>query len=165
MNTRRIITSSLVIAIAAIAPTAAIAKNGADDNPSVFDDNGGQTQPGADDSPSASSSSSSSGGGGNSGLVKVTGTCTGSSTAKLKSKPDDGKLETEFEVDQNKSGVKWKVRIRRNGKLAVKKSVKTKAPSGSFSIERRLKNSAGSDTITARATSPTGEVCKATLTI
>ncbi|MDX6690896.1 MAG: hypothetical protein QOG15_2353 [Solirubrobacteraceae bacterium] len=160
MNTSRIITSSLVIAIAAIAPTAAIAKNGADDNPSVFDDHGGQTQQG-----SSSSSSSSSSGGASSSVVRSTGTCTGSSTAKLKAKPRDGRLETEFEVDQNKNGVKWKVRIRRNGNLAVKKSVKTKAPSGSFSVERRLTDGAGSDTITARATSPTGEVCTASLTI
>jgi hypothetical protein len=150
MRTRRIIASSLVLAVAALAPTAAIAKNGADDNPSAADDNGGQTK---------------SGGGGSKSLVKVTGSCTGSSTSKLKSKPDNSRLETEFEVDQNRSGVKWKVRIRLNGDLVVAKSVTTKAPSGSFSIERRLKNAAGSDRITARATSPSGEVCTASLTI
>ncbi len=93
------------------------------------------------------------------------GKCSGSSTWNLKAHLDDGRLETEFEVDQNRNGVKWAVRLRRNGKLAAKTTATTKAPSGSFSIERRLTNGAGKDRITARATSPSGEVCTAGLTI
>jgi hypothetical protein len=91
---------------------------------------------------------------------RVTGKCTRGSTAKLKVKADDGRLETEFEVDQNRNGVTWKVTIRRNGALAVSTHARTKAPSGSFSVERRI---AGSGRISARATSPSGEVCTAAL--
>jgi hypothetical protein len=94
---------------------------------------------------------------------RVTGTCTDGSSAKLKVKADDGRLETEFEVDQNRNGVTWKVTLRRQGSSAVKTSATTKAPSGSFSVERRLPGS--SDTIIARATSPSGEVCTATATV
>ena len=54
------------------------------------------------------------------GERRVAGSCTGGSTAKLKAKHDDGRLETEFEVDQNRNGVTWTVRIRRNGSHAVK---------------------------------------------
>jgi hypothetical protein len=96
---------------------------------------------------------------------QVAGNCTKSSSSKLKVKPDNGRLETEFEVDQNKNGVTWKVTIRRNGKVAVKTSAKTKAPSGSFTVSRRLTNGSGSDKISARATSPSGESCTASLTI
>lgn len=96
---------------------------------------------------------------------QVSGTCSGSSTAKLKVKPDDGRLETEFEVDQNRNGVRWKVTIRRNGRVAVSTHARTKAPSGSFSLNRRLSNGAGKDRISARATSPSGEVCRASLSI
>ena len=96
---------------------------------------------------------------------QVAGTCSGSSTAKLKVKPDDGRLETEFEVDQNRNGVRWKVTIRRNGRVAVSTHARTKAPSGSFSLNRRLSNGAGKDRISARATSPSGEVCRASLSI
>jgi hypothetical protein len=102
---------------------------------------------------------------GGGGGKQVTGKCTKNSTAKLKSKADNGRLETEFEVDQNRNGVTWKVTIKRNGKTAVKTTAKTKAPSGSFSVNRRLTNGAGSDKISARATSPSGEVCTASLTI
>ena len=102
---------------------------------------------------------------GGSGAKTVAGSCTKSATSKLKVKPDNGRLETEFEVDQNRNGVRWHVTIRRDGKVAVRTSATTKAPSGSFSIERRLGNAAGKDRISARATSPSGEVCTASLSI
>ena len=37
--------------------------------------------------------------------VRVSGTCTQSSTAKLKLGREDGRIEVEFEVDQNRNGV------------------------------------------------------------
>jgi hypothetical protein len=141
---------ALALAVAALgaSPAVAVAKHGADDGPAhdIGDDKGGQRDDKRDEK-------------------RVTGSCTGSSTSKLKVKPDDGKLETEFEVDQNRNGVRWSVRIRRNGKLVVKTSAVTKAPSGSFSVERRIADPAGADRITARAVSPSGEVCKAGATI
>ncbi|HKN93442.1 MAG TPA: hypothetical protein VJU60_03845 [Thermoleophilaceae bacterium] len=68
-------------------------------------------------------------------------------------------------MDQNRNGVRWKVTIRRNGRVAVSTHARTKAPSGSFSLNRRLSNGAGKDRISARATSPSGEVCRASLSI
>jgi hypothetical protein len=56
------------------------------------------------------------------------------------------------------------VKLSRNGDVAVRTTRTTRAPSGSFSVERRLRNGAGRDTISAEATSPTGEVCSAGLT-
>jgi hypothetical protein len=103
--------------------------------------------------------------GGNDQEKRVAGTCTGGATSKLKAKPDDGRIETEFEVDQNRNGVTWKVRFRLNGERVVKTKATTKAPSGSFSVERRLLNGAGADHIAAKAISPGGQVCRAALTI
>jgi hypothetical protein len=137
--TSRNFSLGLAVAALGLAPAAALADHGADDGTN--------------------------GGGTSSKEKRVAGTCTARSSAKLKVKSDDGRLETEFEVDQNRNGVKWAVRLRRNGELVVKTSATTKAPSGSFSVERRLADPAGSDRISARATSPSGEVCKASLTI
>src|SRR5215218_7147597 len=103
--------TSLALALAATAavPSVALAKHGADDPPG--DDRGGQqVEPGDDNGGS--------GGGGARG-TRVAGTCTDGSTAKLKAKPDDGRLEVELEVDQNRNGVTWTVRIRRDGNLVV----------------------------------------------
>ena len=96
---------------------------------------------------------------------RVAGSCTGGTTAKLKVKYDDGRIETEFEVDQNRTGVTWKVRVRRNGKLVIRTRATTAGRSGSFSVERKIGNPAGTDQIRARATSPSGEVCRASASI
>src|SRR4051794_31817096 len=66
------------------------------------------------------------------------GSCTKSSSAKLKVKPDDGRFEAEFEVDQNRNGVRWRVTVSRNGKRVVATRAITRAPSGSFEVRRRL---------------------------
>jgi hypothetical protein len=99
------------------------------------------------------------------GRVIRTGSCSGNSNWKLKAKPDNGRLETEFEVDQNRTGVRWNVVIRRNGNVAFRGTRTTQAPSGSFRVERRLGNSAGTDRITAVAKRANGETCRALLTI
>src|SRR4051794_31112537 len=98
---------------------------------------------------------------GGDGDASARGSCTKSSSAKLKVKPDDGRLEAEFEVDQNRNGVRWRVTLSRNGKRVAATTATTRAPSGSFEVRRRLANGAGSDPITPRATSPSGEVSPA----
>jgi len=99
------------------------------------------------------------------GDVERRGSCSGASSAKIKLSPDDGRLEAEFEVDQNRRGVTWSVRIRRNGDLAVRANATTRGRSGSFSVERRITDGPGADTVVARAVSPSGEVCTARATI
>jgi hypothetical protein len=98
------------------------------------------------------------------GRVERAGSCGGASNWKLKAKPDNGRLETEFEVDQNRNGVAWAVTIKRNGRTAFHGGRTTTAPSGSFSVSRRLANGAGKDRITAVA-KRAGETCSASLTI
>jgi hypothetical protein len=166
MKSNRTMIVSLVFAVAALAPATAIAKHGADDP--AGDDRGGQT---AGNSGSSGGNSSDDNGSGrdsssrNRREIRVSGSCTGNSRAKLKVKRDRGRLKTEFEVDQNANGVRWAVKLSRNGTVAVSTTRTTHAPSGSFSIERRLGNGPGPDTISASATSPSGEVCTASATI
>ena len=93
--------------------------------------------------------------------IRVAGSCTNGSTSKLKVKHDDGRIEVEFEADQNRNGVRWNVEFRRNGRLVFTGARTTVGPSGSFSIERKIAGGAQSATIRARATR-TGEVCNAT---
>ena len=45
--------------------------------------------------------------------VRATGTCTIDSTSKLKAKHDNGRIEVEFEVDQNRNNRLWKITSRR----------------------------------------------------
>ena len=88
------------------------------------------------------------------------GNCSGQSDWKLKVKPDNSRLELEFEVDQNVNGQSWNVRILQNGSRIFTGTRVTHAPSGSFSLVRRPNDSAGTDRFVARATNPsTGETC------
>jgi hypothetical protein len=104
--------------------------------------------------------------GGNDGRVEKRGNCTRATDWKLKAKPDDGRIEVEFEVDQNRVGKTWSVVLKDNGVRFFKGTRVTKAPSGSFEVERRANNKPGADRITAKATNQkSGEVCKAAVTL
>jgi len=103
-----------------------------------------------------------------SGDAKVvrTGSCSGSSDWKLKLKHDNGKIETEFEVDQNVNGQDWRVVLRHDGVRFFRGIRTTHAPSGSFEVNRRSNDNTGTDRIKARAVNlQSGEVCKAAATI
>ena len=131
--------AALALTLAAV--PAAMAKHGADDPPG--DDRGG-ARAAADD-------------------VRVRGACTLSSTAKLKLSPEDGRVEVEFEVDENRHGSRWGVALTRNGTRVVSRAAVTRAPSGSF--EARAVIAAGSPRTTVTAVArraATGEVCRAT---
>ena len=94
------------------------------------------------------------------GDVLRQGTCTGASSSKLKLSPEDGGIEVEFEVDQNRNGVRWAVVLTRNG-AAVARTVRvTRGPSGSFEARFVTGNRAGLDRFVARATRG-GETCTA----
>ena len=103
--------------------------------------------------------------GGHDDRVIRTGSCSGSADWKLKVKSDDGRLEVEWEVDSNRSGQTWRVRVRDNGDLVVKTRATTGGASGSFSIERKIANRAGSDSIVARSRNlASGQTCVGRLT-
>jgi hypothetical protein len=97
--------------------------------------------------------------------VRVAGTCGHGATSNLKLKNDDGVIEVEFEVDQNRVGKHWRVTLVRDGKVVYRGSRTTAAPSGSFSVERRIRNLAGADRVTARGAGPNGLTCVASATL
>jgi hypothetical protein len=104
-------------------------------------------------------------GGGKRGVIK-TGTCSASAHWKLKAKSDDGRIETEFEVDQNRVGKRWRVTISRNGSAVFRGIRTTTAPSGSFEVRRLLAAPAAGSRIVATAKSlQTGETCRAALAL
>jgi hypothetical protein len=94
------------------------------------------------------------------------GGCSVGAHWKLKAKPDDGRIEVEAEVDSDRTGQVWRWRLRHNGSLSAKGSGTTAGASGSFSIERRMANLAGTDHFAFRAVRrATGEVCRGTISL
>ena len=49
------------------------------------------------------------------GDVEVPGRCSGDSRAELKLSDEDGRIEVEFEVDENRVGRRWRVVVRHDG--------------------------------------------------
>lgn len=105
------------------------------------------------------------GGGGDRPEVRVAGACGHGASSRLKLKARDGSLEVEFEVDQNRSGRLWRVVLVHERRVAWHGRARTTAPSGSFSVERRLPDFTGSDQVMARAVGPGGITCQASTTL
>ena len=101
-----------------------------------------------------------SGGGG----VRSSGACTNGGHFELKAKHDDGAIEMEYQVDSNRAGQVWAVRITDNGAVVVSRHATTAGPSGSFTIRKVIANRPGPDKIHARATF-TNHTCNGTVTL
>ena len=98
------------------------------------------------------------------GDVRVAGRCSGASSSKLKLSRENGRIEVEFEVDQNRNGVRWAVVLHQNGAVVSRLTRTTRAPSGSFEARVLAPNRAGVDTFVATATRR-GETCRASAKI
>ena len=96
--------------------------------------------------------------------VRSSGSCTGGGVFELKAKHDDGRIEVEYEVDTNRAGQAWHVRLTDNGVAVFSGTATTTAPSGSFTVRRLIADRAGADTIRAAATFGTRS-CGGTVTV
>ena len=85
-------------------------------------------------------------------VIRSGGCDNSSATWKLKAKSDDGKIEVEFQVDSNRAGQTWSVRMGDNGHRFYTGSKTTAGASGAFTVRRLIANRAGTDQIRARAT-------------
>ena len=93
------------------------------------------------------------------------GRCGASSDWKLKLSPENGRIEVEFEVDQNVSGDRWRVKIRHDGDRVFRGTRTTRGASGSFEVRIVEDDRAGADTFRARARNlSTDEVCRGSAT-
>ena len=93
--------------------------------------------------------------------VIVEKNCSGPSDLKLKLSPENGRIEVEFEVDQNVVGDSWRVVLRHDGERFFRGVRVTEAPSGSFEVRRVVDNNQGDDLVQAKARNlSTDELCR-----
>jgi hypothetical protein len=98
------------------------------------------------------------------GDVVRTGACSAGAQWKLKLAPRDAGIETAFEVDSNRNGQTWSVRITDNGVTVFQGTRTTAAPSGSFTVRKTIANQAGTDNVVATATF-NGRTCRGTASV
>jgi hypothetical protein len=95
-----------------------------------------------------------------SGDVVHTGSCSGSTDWKLKLSREDGKIEVEYEVDSNRVGQHWRVKLFENGNRIFRGTKTTQGASGSFTVRTLARNTAGTDSFKAHALNlASGETC------
>lgn len=81
------------------------------------------------------------------------------------SREDGGRLEVDFEVESDRRGEAWRVRLKNDGKVFFR-GTRTTNRAGEFDVERYTRDGRGKDRIVARAKSlSTGEVCRAVIRI
>lgn len=86
------------------------------------------------------------------GGVRASGACHNGGHFELKAKHDDGRIEMEYQVDSNRAGQRWAVRVTDNRHVVVSRHARTAGRSGSFTVRKVIANRAGKDTIRAHAT-------------
>jgi hypothetical protein len=92
--------------------------------------------------------------------------CSLRSTVELKLSPEDGRVELEVEVDENRVGSRWTVVANRNGRRVLSRTAVTRAPSGSFEVRRVIAPGSPRTRVTAVARrAATGEICRVTATL
>ena len=88
------------------------------------------------------------------------GACSGTSDWKLKLSPENGRIEVEYEVDANRVGQTWRVRLFHDGERVFAGTRVTQGASGSFTVRIVEPNHAGTDAFRASATNVAhGETC------
>lgn len=98
------------------------------------------------------------------GAVVTRAACAHGGHVELKAKHDDGRIEVELEVDSNRAGQAWAVRITDDGVAVVSRRATTAGRSGSFTVRKSIADRPGRDTLRARATFR-DRVCSASLTL
>ena len=96
--------------------------------------------------------------------VRVTRACAARSRVKLKLDREDRGLETEVEIDENRAGSTWRVRILVKGRLVATRTGVTRAPSGSFEVRAVVRAASGARVAAVGRRAATGEVCRVVAT-
>ena len=95
-----------------------------------------------------------------------TGDCTGSTDWEMDVYMEDGRIESELEVDHSRSGAHWDWTMKNDGNIFASGHRTISAGRDSFVVVRFSTNGPGSDTIVARAVnSATGEICRGSVTL
>jgi hypothetical protein len=102
--------------------------------------------------------------GGDRGVARVDGTCSAGARWELKAKARDGGLEVEAEVDSNVAGQAWSWSLGDNGANVASGTATTGGRSGSFSVERKVADLTGTDTLAFVATYG-GQTCAGSLAV
>ena len=94
------------------------------------------------------------------GESRVRGTCTNSSTLRLRIDRDDGRMRIDVRLAAARAVGAWQVVLVRERRIAFRGTVETSGKS-SAELHRTVPDWPGMETVVLRATADTGETCRA----
>lgn len=98
--------------------------------------------------------------------VRVRGSCTGSSESRLRVRAEDGRLRIEFRIDADRRYGAWAIVLLRERRIVFRGTL-TPAGGGGPALElrRTIADWPGTNTVAVRASTRTGQSCRATATV
>ncbi len=94
----------------------------------------------------------------------VRGTCTGSSTVRLRLRAEDGRIRIEFRLEPRPRAGLWHVVVLHERRLVSRAAVRAASSGGRIELRRTVADWPGTDALVVRATSPRNEICRASAT-
>lgn len=95
-----------------------------------------------------------------SGDVRVTGSCGRGASSELRLRPDDGMIAVELRVERGRRGERWTVVLVHERRVAWR-ATRSTGSSGDLRVRRSVRDLAGADAISVRASGPAGITCQA----
>jgi len=105
------------------------------------------------------------GGGGGGGEVRVAASCGRGTTASLRLRSHDGRLEVRFRLHQERGRGLWRITVVHERRVAFRAARRTTRSDDSFEVRRVLQDLRGSDTVVVHAWGPKGGGCRAAATL
>jgi hypothetical protein len=96
------------------------------------------------------------------GEVRVAGSCSGTTTSKLRLRARDGALELEFELEHSRPRALWYIAIVHERRVVWRGTRRASIAGAAFELDRRLPDLVGPDSVTVTAWGPAGATCRAT---
>lgn len=102
-------------------------------------------------------------GGGGDGRARADAACGGGVRAQLELRAEDGAIALRFDADRAPRGSAWRITVAQEGRVAWRG--RATARRGSFRVQRTLRDLAGADRVSVRASGPRGLSCRALATL
>ena len=97
--------------------------------------------------------------------VRVAGTCTGSSTARLRLRAEDGRIRADARIEAVRPRATWRVLLLHERRIVLDRTLSGGATGYSVELRKIVPDWPGTDVVTLRATGRRGETCRAAATI
>lgn len=96
--------------------------------------------------------------------IRRSGTCTGSSSAGLRVRAEDGEIELELEIETLRAVGRWQAIVLHDRRIVFRGSV-PRRDSRSVRLRRTLRDYYGRETMTIRASGPRAETCRVSVIV